>query len=131
MSNKIILKIAVAGLCFSVFTLLFSSFNKSSVMFASSPNGPDVKVKRILSYENSGSKKTAIDEVELDVDESLPLQGHPEERLYYFLDGRGIMSIYEEFPKGDVYELRQDIAIYMTPGIKHEIMNICISAFIE
>ena len=33
------------------------------------------------------------------------------------------MSIYEECPKGDVYEIRQDIAIYMTPQIKHEIIN--------
>jgi len=45
-------------------------------------------------------------------------------RLDYVLDGRGIMSIYEESPKGDVYELRQDVSVYMTPGIKHEIINI-------
>lgn len=84
----------------------------------------NINVKRILDYEDSGSKKTAIDEVELLADTHLPLQGFPEERLYYILDGRGIMSIYEEAPKGDLYELRQDVSIYMTPEIKHEIINI-------
>lgn len=84
----------------------------------------NMKVTRILDYESSGSKRTAIDEVELSTGTNLPLQGFPEERLYYVLDGRGIMSIYEESPKGDVYELRQDVSVYMTPGIKHEIVNI-------
>ena len=82
-----------------------------------------MNVKRILEYEASGSKRTSIDEVTLDVGERLPLAGHPEERMIYILDGRGIISIYEDFPQGDVYELRQDVAIYMTPGIRHEIMN--------
>ena len=81
-------------------------------------------VNRILDYENSGSQKTAIDEVELAVDGHLPLQGHPQERLYYILGGRGIMSIYEEAPEGDIYELGQDLAVYLTPGVKHEIINI-------
>ncbi|MFC1555926.1 cupin domain-containing protein [candidate division KSB1 bacterium] len=85
--------------------------------------GDKANVKEVLSYEESGSKRTAIDEVEFAVGEKLPLDGHPEERLYYILDGRGIMSIYEDFPDGDVYELRQDVAIYMTPGMKHEIFN--------
>jgi len=90
---------------------------------SSSPSG-EVTAKRILEYEDSGSKRTAIEEVELPPDAHLPLTGHPQERLYYFLDGRGIMSIYEEAPEGDVYEVRQDIAVYLTPGIKHEVMNI-------
>ena len=83
----------------------------------------ETKTKKLLGTEDSGSKRTSIDEVVMPENISLPLQGFPEERLYYFLDGRGVMSIYEEFPKGDVYELRQDTAIYMTPGIKHELMN--------
>lgn len=82
-----------------------------------------MKVRRILEYEASGSKRTAIDEVTLDVGERLPLVGYPEERMIYILDGRGIISIYEDFPRGDVYELHQDVAIYMTPGIQHEIIN--------
>ena len=36
---------------------------------------------------------------------------------------RGVMSIYEEFPAGDVYEVRQDTAVWITPKIKHEIIN--------
>ena len=79
--------------------------------------------KTVLPFEESGSKRTAIDEAELAPDERLPLRGYPEERLLYILDGRGIISIYEDFPKGDVYELRQDVAIYMTPDIQHEIMS--------
>ncbi len=81
-------------------------------------------VTRLLEYDESGSKRTAIDEVELDVGGHLSLEGFPEERLYYFLDGRGIMSIYEEAPAGDVYELRQDLAVYLTPGVEHEILNL-------
>lgn len=81
-------------------------------------------IKKLLTEEDSGSKRTAVNEVSLAPGEHLPLVGHAEERLYYFTDGRGIISIYEEAPAGDVYELRQDISVYMTPGIKHEIFNI-------
>jgi mannose-6-phosphate isomerase-like protein (cupin superfamily) len=81
-------------------------------------------VTRLLDYEDSGSKRTAIEEVELEVGGHLSLQGFPEERLYYFLGGRGVMSIYEEAPAGDVYELRQDLAVYLTPGVQHEIINL-------
>lgn len=77
----------------------------------------------LLKYEDSGSKRTSIMEAELAPGESLPLAGYPEERLVYFLDGRGVISIYEEFPQGDVYIIRQDLAVYMTPQIKYEIMN--------
>jgi mannose-6-phosphate isomerase-like protein (cupin superfamily) len=81
-------------------------------------------VRRILDYQDSGSKKTAIDEVELEVGGRLSLQGYPEERLYYFLSGRGIMSIYEEAPEGDVYALSQDLTVFLTPGVEHEIINL-------
>ncbi len=81
-------------------------------------------IKRLLSPENSESKHSYIDRVSLEVGEDLGMQSHPEERLFYFLDGRGIMSIYEEFPRGDVYETRQDTAVYITPGIKHQIINV-------
>jgi mannose-6-phosphate isomerase-like protein (cupin superfamily) len=83
-----------------------------------------MKVKRIISPEFSNSKRSYLDEVEIDVDERLPIQEEPEERLYYFLSGRGIMSIYDPFPKGDVYEVRQDTAVWMTPKITHQILNI-------
>ncbi len=81
------------------------------------------QTKQLLTYEDSGSKRMAVDEVELAKDGCLPTQDFPEERLYYVLDGRGIISIYEGFPEGDVYELRQDMAVYMTPEIEHEIFN--------
>ncbi len=84
----------------------------------------EVAVTRILDYESSGSKRTAIEEVELPVGGHLTLAGFPEERLYYFLGGRGVMSIYESAPAGDVYELRQDLAVYLTPGVEHEILNL-------
>ncbi|MEM7333967.1 MAG: cupin domain-containing protein [Chloroflexota bacterium] len=79
--------------------------------------------EHLLTYEQSGCGNTAVNLINLPPNDSLPLAGHPEERLYYFLDGRGIFSIYDPAPEGDVYEVRQDIAIYLTPGIKHEIIN--------
>jgi len=84
----------------------------------------EASVTRILDYPESGSKRTAIEEVELEVGGHLTLEGYPEERLYYFLGGRGVMSIYEEAPAGDVYELRQDLSVYLTPGVEHEIINL-------
>lgn len=81
-------------------------------------------VTRVLNYQESGSKRTAIDHVELQVGGRMALAAHPEERLYYFLGGRGVMSIYEEAPAGDVYELSQDLSVYLTPGVKHEIINL-------
>jgi mannose-6-phosphate isomerase-like protein (cupin superfamily) len=77
-----------------------------------------------MSPDISGSKRSYIDEILLELDEDLGLKEHPEERLLYFLDGRGLISIYEEFPKGDVYEIRQDTAVWMTPKIKHHIINV-------
>jgi len=82
-----------------------------------------MQVKRILSPELSGSKRSIIDEAVLPAGGSLPLSEHPEERLYYFLSGRGLMSIYEEAPQGDVYEIRQDTAVWLTPKVKHQIIN--------
>jgi len=52
-----------------------------------------------LPFDQSGAKHTAVEEITLDAAGRLPLQGHPEERLYYVLDGRGVISIYEGFPQ--------------------------------
>jgi mannose-6-phosphate isomerase-like protein (cupin superfamily) len=65
------------------------------------------------------SRHTAVDEVTLAVGEMLPLQGYPEERLYYFTDGRGFMDIYP----GDHYEIRQNTALWTTPMIPTELRN--------
>ena len=78
----------------------------------------------LLPYEKSGLGRTAVNQVSLPPGGHLPLTGHPQERLYYFLDGRGIFSVYDPAPEGDVYEIRQDHSIYLTPGMKHEIINI-------
>ena len=94
-----------------VFTVLFLV---SSIVHAQTHQ--QLHVKRILDFEKSGAKRTAIEEGELTVGGHLPLSGFPEERLYYFSGGRGIMSLYEEAPAGDVYEVRQDISVYMTPS---------------
>jgi mannose-6-phosphate isomerase-like protein (cupin superfamily) len=79
--------------------------------------------KMIMSPELSESVRSYILEVSVDVGEDLGVHSYPEERLYYFTDGRGIMSVYEEFPKGDVYEIRQDTAVWLTPKIEHHIFN--------
>ncbi|MEM7119177.1 MAG: cupin domain-containing protein [Chloroflexota bacterium] len=83
-----------------------------------------METKQLLAYEESGAGRTAVIETTLPPKAHLPLTGHPEERLYYFLDGRGIISIYDPSPEGDIYEIRQDVTVYMTPGIQHEIINI-------
>ncbi|MCP4541612.1 MAG: cupin domain-containing protein [Chloroflexi bacterium] len=83
-----------------------------------------MQVEQLLVFEESGSKRTAVNEITLSPGTHLSLTAHPQERLFYFLDGRGIISIYEKAPAGDVYELRQDISVYMTPGIQHELFNI-------
>ena len=79
--------------------------------------------KMIMSPELSGSVKSYILEESIDVGEDLGVKSYPEERLYYFTDGRGVMSVYEEFPRGDVYEIRQDTAVWMTPKIEHHLFN--------
>jgi len=120
MNKKKSPKIVLYAISCVIFCLTASGFSLKSFR----EEKHHIKIKRILDYENSGSKKTAIDEIEVPVGSHLALKGFPEERLYYVLDGRGIISIYEESPKGDIYELRQDVSVYMTPGIKHEIINI-------
>ncbi|CAN5711580.1 hypothetical protein BH23CHL2_BH23CHL2_35610 [soil metagenome] len=65
------------------------------------------------------SRYTSVDEVKLAVGEIMPLQGYPEERLYYFADGRGFMDIYP----GDQYEIRQNTALWTTPMIPTEIRS--------
>ncbi|MCB0005873.1 MAG: hypothetical protein KDE04_05450, partial [Anaerolineales bacterium] len=65
--------------------------------------------KQILREEASGSKRTTIFERSLAPGERRELAAEPEERLLYFTDGRGIISIYDPAPEGDLYELRQDI----------------------
>ena len=82
-----------------------------------------VTTNNLLTYEASGCGRTALNEVILPPSETLPLAGTAEERLIYFLDGRGIASIYEAAPGGDVYEVRQDLSVYLTPGIQIEIIN--------
>jgi mannose-6-phosphate isomerase-like protein (cupin superfamily) len=79
--------------------------------------------KIIMSPEISGSVRSYIQDTSLDIEEDLGVIQHPEERLYYFTDGRGIISIYEAFPRGDIYELRQDTAVWLTPMVKHQIIN--------
>jgi mannose-6-phosphate isomerase-like protein (cupin superfamily) len=78
----------------------------------------------LLAFEASGCRRTAVNHLTLAPGVSIPLSNGPEERLLYFLDGRGIISIYEPAPDGDVYEARQDVSIYLTPGIDHEIINV-------
>jgi len=82
-----------------------------------------MKSEMIMSPELSGSVRSYMLEVSVDVGEDVGVHTYPEERLYYFTDGRGIMSVYEEFPKGDVYEVRQDTAVWLTPKIEHHIFN--------
>ena len=83
-----------------------------------------MRSKMIMSPQLSGSVRSYILDESLDVGEDLGVHRYPEERLYYFTDGRGIMSIYEEFPRGDAYEIRQDTAVFLTPMLEHQIMNV-------
>jgi len=116
------LSVALVGIVLSAFLVGGVTHGQTGTFL--SGNSHPLKIERILDYKKSGAKKTAIEVGELAVDGHLALNGYPQERLYYFLEGRGIMSIYEAAPAGDVYEVRQDVSIYMTPGIKHEIINI-------
>ena len=77
----------------------------------------------LLDFHESGCGRTAVHLATLAVGERLPTAEHPDELLYYVVDGRGIASIYESAPDGDIYELRQDTAIYLTPRIPHELLN--------
>jgi mannose-6-phosphate isomerase-like protein (cupin superfamily) len=65
------------------------------------------------------SRHTTLDEFELAPGETMPSQRFPEERLYIFTDGRGLMDIYP----GDLYEIRQTTALWTTPMIATELRN--------
>lgn len=82
-----------------------------------------MEVRTLFSPGSGGSyqqsRYTSVDEVELGIGATMPLQGFPEERLYYFTDGRGFMDIYP----GDQYEIRQNTALWTTPMIPTEIRN--------
>ncbi|HUG15929.1 MAG TPA: cupin domain-containing protein [Thermomicrobiales bacterium] len=69
--------------------------------------------------EHAPSRHTTLEEAELAVGETLPLARFPEERLYVFTDGRGMMDIYP----GDQYEIRQTTALWTTPMIPTELRN--------
>jgi len=64
-------------------------------------------VKKIMSPDLSGSIRSYIEEVTRDVGETLELTKRPKECLFYFMDGRGVMSIYDPILGGDVYEIRR------------------------
>lgn len=82
-----------------------------------------MEIQTLLAYEESGCGRTAVQALSVPPGAQLPLEEHPEERLYYVLDGRGIVSIYESAPEGDVYEARQDMSIYLTPRVGHQFIN--------
>ena len=86
-------------------------------------NEKPFETRSVMAFEASGAKRTAIDELVLEPGRETALRQYPEERLYYVLDGRGVFSIYEDYPKGDAYDVRQDISVYLTPKIEHEIIN--------
>jgi quercetin dioxygenase-like cupin family protein len=65
------------------------------------------------------SRVTTLREAALEPGESLPLSRFPEERLYIFTDGRGVMDIYP----GDLYEIRQTTALWTTPMIPIALHN--------
>ncbi|MGR4890740.1 cupin domain-containing protein [Sphingopyxis sp. LARHCG72] len=79
--------------------------------------------KTLLPFEESMGKDTSVEEITIGVGQRMDLGGFPEERLYYVLDGRGILSVYDKFPDGDTYNIRPDISLYFTPGLKHELFN--------
>ena len=67
------------------------------------------------------SRYTTLDAFELAVGERLPSQGFPEERLWIFTDGRGMLNVYGD--PGDQYDIRQTTALWTTPSIETEIWN--------
>ena len=74
-----------------------------------------MQTEQLLSFEQSGSGRTAVFQHALPPQASQSLTQLPNECLFYVLDGRGIISVYDAVPAGDLYELRQDIAVYLTP----------------
>jgi quercetin dioxygenase-like cupin family protein len=86
--------------------------------------GPAMQTRTLFSpaqrkLPNASSRHTTLDEFELAPGEVMPSQRFPEERLYIFTDGRGVMDIYP----GDVYEIRQTTALWTTPMIPTELRN--------
>ena len=69
--------------------------------------------------EHAVSRFTTLEEVELPVGERMELSRFPEERLYVFTDGRGMLDIYP----GDKYDIRQTTALWTTPMIPTAIWN--------
>ena len=67
------------------------------------------------------SRYTTLDAFELAVGARLPSQGFPEERLWIFTDGRGMLNVYGD--PGDQYDIRQTTALWTTPSIETEIWN--------
>ncbi|MGR4890726.1 cupin domain-containing protein [Sphingopyxis sp. LARHCG72] len=90
---------------------------------AQTAQDPGVRTNVLLPFEKSGGKHTQVDEIVIAPGGRLSLQGFPEERLYYLLDGRGALSVYDQVGKGDTYVIRPDISLYLTPGLKHEMIN--------
>ena len=82
-----------------------------------------MKTVRILGPGVSSATNSAIEDIELDAWERIPFKMHSEEKIYYFLSGRGLMSVYDEGAFSDVYEVRQDTAIWVTPGLGHSVEN--------
>jgi mannose-6-phosphate isomerase-like protein (cupin superfamily) len=82
-----------------------------------------MKTTRILGSGITSATKSAIEDIELDAGERIPFKVYPEEKIYYFLSGRGLMNVYDEGAFSDVYEVRQDTAIWVTPGLGHSIEN--------
>jgi len=77
----------------------------------------------ILGPTNSLIKKSKIFDVELNINESIPFNKHPEEKIYYFLSGRGLINVYDEGKFGDVYEIRPDTAVWISPNLGHSLEN--------
>jgi len=82
----------------------------------------NVKSVQVLGAGDS-VKMSTIDEIKLSPGENIPFKEYPEEKIYYFLSGRGLMSVYAEGEFGDIYEIRQDTAVWITPGLGHSVEN--------
>ncbi|MBR0135140.1 MAG: cupin domain-containing protein, partial [Clostridia bacterium] len=74
-------------------------------------------------FEESAGGNVQIERLTLPAEAALPCRGYPEERLYYVLGGFGAMSVYGKMGQGDTYVLRQNVTLYFTPGLMHEIVN--------
>jgi len=82
-----------------------------------------LRTVEVLGPTNSLIKKSTIYEVELGIGESIPFDKHSDEKIYYFLSGRGLINIYNEGEFGDVYEIRPDTAVWITPNLGHSVEN--------